>query len=970
MRASKRSGVIGHARRGHAQRKTRAALASAISACGALLATAPAAHAVNPIAYTGGTYAEDFNALPSAPGNIGTFTGNGPFDMPNGIPQGWSFGRLAGAQDLQFVVGNGSSAALGLVISAGLDNDPDRALASASTTPSQARFGLTLVNNTQETFNQFTIQFANEQWRTGGGTSGSSNTFAYSTGTNAADINTGTFTQVVGLHVGSIAQSATATGPVNGNDAGFRRVKGGTVNGFTWGPGEQLVLRWDDVNAQGAEDWLGIDDFTFSAGHVRNLRWNRTSGNWNQDNTNTAWLDEANAPASFQTGDNVIFGNIASDAVITLDLGTVSPTITTISNAAHTYTFAGPGGIGTGSVVKTGAGNVVFVVPNTYEGTASLTGGTVETQDSGAFSTGAVALSDITWKATTATQAFSNTFNNSGTVTIHADQPLGLGTATLNGGTNATLIFENAATDPLIIPNMVSFAGNVHAKTGVIKASSTDGDLFSNTTVLTIDPGATVDFSANGESLGAIQGGGTLAVGDVETATESFLNFNAPGDHTFSGVITGTGGNGFIMRGGGTMTLTGPSTFTTPVVIETGAIAVGANVLPDVAGPLGQNSTAILLGNAPGSVTNSAALLISGPFEIARPITVPANTNAGTITLGGNTDATSRFTGPITLERAVQLTSATTGTNVVEFAGGNISSLNAPDAPVTKVGPGVVLLSGTHAYTGPTIVQEGTLRLSGSIADSQGVTAMSGGTFEAAATTTVKSLTVEDGGLARIAPTGGPAATNVLKTASLTLQPTAAVDLTNGAMVVDYTPVEASPLETIRAAVASGYANGAWTGPGIRSSTAAATPGRAVGYGEASAVLGPAGGNFLGTAVDGDAVLVRHTLRGDANLDARVDFIDLVALAQNYNNLTGDRVWTQGDFTYDGVVDFNDLVALAQNYNTFLPSAAAAIPGAPANFDQELARAFAQVPEPTAAATLLLTAAACGFAPRSRRRRK
>ena len=91
-------------------------------------------------------------------------------------------------------------------------------------------------------------------------------------------------------------------------------------------------------------------------------------------------------------------------------------------------------------------------------------------------------------------------------------------------------------------------------------------------------------------------------------------------------------------------------------------------------------------------------------------------------------------------------------------------------------------------------------------------------------------------------------------------------------------------------------------------------------------------------------------------------------LAQNYNTKVsdaGESWWSHGDFTYDGTTDFNDLVKLAQNYNTALPSEA--IPGASAAFEADLARAFAQAPEP---GTLGLAAvAACGLAARRRRRR-
>ena len=51
----------------------------------------------------------------------------------------------------------------------------------------------------------------------------------------------------------------------------------------------------------------------------------------------------------------------------------------------------------------------------------------------------------------------------------------------------------------------------------------------------------------------------------------------------------------------------------------------------------------------------------------------------------------------------------------------------------------------------------------------------------------------------------------------------------------------------------------------------------------------------------------------DANRDGRVDFSDLLTLAQNYGKST-DQAFSAGDFNNDGVVDFSDLLILAQNY--------------------------------------------------------
>ena len=59
---------------------------------------------------------------------------------------------------------------------------------------------------------------------------------------------------------------------------------------------------------------------------------------------------------------------------------------------------------------------------------------------------------------------------------------------------------------------------------------------------------------------------------------------------------------------------------------------------------------------------------------------------------------------------------------------------------------------------------------------------------------------------------------------------------------------------------------------------------------------------------------------------------------------------------YDGNTDFLDLAKLAQNYNTALPSSPVA--GASADFQADLARAFAEVPEPGTISLLGLGAVA------------
>jgi polysaccharide biosynthesis protein PslG len=60
-------------------------------------------------------------------------------------------------------------------------------------------------------------------------------------------------------------------------------------------------------------------------------------------------------------------------------------------------------------------------------------------------------------------------------------------------------------------------------------------------------------------------------------------------------------------------------------------------------------------------------------------------------------------------------------------------------------------------------------------------------------------------------------------------------------------------------------------------------------------------------------------LPGDANLDDRVDVLDLAILAANYRKSVSGG-WTHADFNHDGVVDVGDLALLAANYRHSLAS--------------------------------------------------
>jgi hypothetical protein len=213
----------------------------------------------------GAVRSENFDSLP----NSGT-----PSWADNSTLQGWYFLNPAGQTPSTLGISSGAGPDQDRPLSLGSSGATDRALGSQnSNNAATIYFGVQWTNQTAIALSEFSLAYTGEQWRMISNEPADGLTLEYqifAAGSGGLSI-AGGWTAVPELAFVAPRTTTGSSSALNGNQTANRVALSHTVAGISWDVGQELWLRWADINPVSSPTTgtqravVGIDDLSFSA---------------------------------------------------------------------------------------------------------------------------------------------------------------------------------------------------------------------------------------------------------------------------------------------------------------------------------------------------------------------------------------------------------------------------------------------------------------------------------------------------------------------------------------------------------------------------------------------------------------------------------------------------------------------------------------------------------------------------------